>query len=172
MKRRTTLALLVCLFAAPAFALYDPKPDAALSAVQGEWKGALTYRDYSKPDRLVTLPTRLFIALGAPNELVLHYVFDDGPSKTVFSYERMNFDLLKNEIAWASGSAEKAVSIGRITSNSVDSNGRQILFERKDGDKLDRYRLELSAGAFKLFKDEVSADGTTTFRNKFEFVRP
>ena len=71
MKRRTLLAGLACLLSAPAFALYAPKPDAALAAVQGEWRGTLVYRDYSEPDRMVTLPTQRFVALGAPGTLGL-----------------------------------------------------------------------------------------------------
>jgi hypothetical protein len=68
-------------------ALYDPKPLADIVPMQGEWKGALTYNDYSAPGKLLTPPTRLFVALSAPNEVTLHYAFNDGPGKTVYSYE-------------------------------------------------------------------------------------
>ncbi|MGH8238576.1 MAG: hypothetical protein ACREXP_16350, partial [Steroidobacteraceae bacterium] len=102
MHARSILVAAACLWAGAASALYDPAPDAAFAAVQGAWKGSLTDRDYSKPDRLVTLPTRLFVALGSPNQLVLHFVFDDGPAKTVYSYERMQFDFASNELTWSS----------------------------------------------------------------------
>src|SRR4051812_33385690 len=75
MQRRLLLIGLTWLAARPAFALYDAKPDGALAAVQGEWRGALTYPDYSEPKRMVPLPPRLLVALSAPNELVLHYAF-------------------------------------------------------------------------------------------------
>ena len=94
-----------------AFALYDAKPEPTFAAIQGEWRGTLAYRDYNQtsqkaasasanaPEKMVTPNTTLFLALAAPNALTLHYVFDDGPGKTVYSYERMNFDFEKNELA-------------------------------------------------------------------------
>lgn len=54
-------AFLVAFFLTPLAAtqaLYDPKPLADIVLMQGEWKGALTYNDYSAPGKLVTLPTR------------------------------------------------------------------------------------------------------------------
>ena len=171
MKHRITLALLTVLCAGSVFALYDPKPDEALSAVQGAWKGSLTYRDYGKPDRLVTLPTRLFVALSAPNELVFHYVFDDGPSKTVFSYEKMNFDFANNQLSWTSGSSEKSLSIFHITSNTSEGGARRLTFEGRSGATTDRYTLVLSPRELGLAKDEVSATGAPLFRNKYEFSR-
>jgi len=157
-----------------AFALYDPKPDDAFAAAQGEWKGSLTYRDYSKADRMVTLPTKLFVALASPNELVMQYIFDDGPNKTVYSYERMKIDLEKNQLTWATGSGEKPASLYRVTANVLASGGRKISFERnddKDGKAVQRYSIELGASAFKLEKSEVDAAGVATFRNKYEFSR-
>jgi hypothetical protein len=172
MKRCTSFAILAIFWASSVFALYDPKPDEALAAAQGEWQGLLTYRDYSKPERLVALSTRLFVALSAPNELVLHYVFDDGPSKTVFSYERMTFDFANNQVTWWSGTTEKSVSVHRITSNSAEGDVRRLTLEKRDGEKIDRHTLELSPRKFRLAKDEVSFVGVSSFRNKYEFSRP
>jgi len=44
--RQACWLLAAVLCANNAYALYDPPPDAALDAVQGEWQGTLTYRDY------------------------------------------------------------------------------------------------------------------------------
>jgi len=140
-------------------ALYDPKPDAALSAVQGEWKGSLTYRDYSEPHSLVTLPTRLFVALSGPNE-------------TVFSYEQMKFDFTNNVVTWTSGTDKKSVSVCRITTNGASADTRKLVFEGKDGDKTNRFTMELSPRALKLGKNEMGSDGAIVFRDKFEFLRP
>lgn len=172
MKRRTMLAVLACLAAAPAFALYDPKPDEVLAAVQGEWRGSLVYRDYSEPDRMVTLPTQLLVALSAPNELVLHYVFDDGPSKTVYSYERMGFNFKAREVTWSSGKDAKE-SMAVITADSTSNETRVLVFERKGeegGTK--RFTMELSARSLKLAEDEVAPSGVASFRNRYVFVRP
>ena len=168
MQRRAILFGLASSVAAPAFALYDPRPEDALSGVQGEWRGSLTYRDYREPKRMVTLPTRLFVALSAPSELVLHYVFDDGPSKTVFSYERMNFDFAGREVTWFSG--QKA-SVCTLTADSTSDRVRALVFERNDGGETKRFTMTLSARALTLSEDEVSSAGIASFQNKYEFSR-
>ena len=171
----------------PAFALYDPKPDPIFAAIQGEWKGTLAYRDYNQPakvaspttpptagtpNEMVMLTTTLFVALAGPKALTLHYVFDDGPGKTVYSYERMNFDFEKNELAWASGAADKPATTYRITANLMEENNRKILFERAEGGGVNRYTLLINASAFKLEKYEVDVTGVALLRNRYQFVRP
>ena len=170
MKRRAIIASLAGLVAVPAFALYEPRPEEALSAVQGEWRGSLVYRDYSEPTKMVTLPTRLFVTLSAPSELVLHYVFDDGPSKTVFSYERMSFNFAVRQVAWSSGQDAK-VSVCVITSDSTSNNVRTLVFERNEGGETKRFTMVLSARSLSLSEDEVSSSGAASFRNKYEFSR-
>jgi hypothetical protein len=171
MTRRVLLLLVAALFAVNAAALYDAKPEQSLADLQGEWKGALVYRDYQEPHGLVTLPTRLFVALGAPNALVLHYVFDDGPGKTVYSYERMTFDFAAHEVTWLSGSAKPLTDLYRITADTTDGGVRTLVFEGKDGDKLVRFTLQLAARAMSLGKEELDAQGAPVFRDKYTFAR-
>jgi hypothetical protein len=171
MTRRGAIVGLLVLGIGPAFALYDPKPDEALSAVQGEWLGSLTYRDYSEPKRLVTLPTRLFVALGAPDELVLSYVFDDGPAKTVFSYEKMRFNATAHQVSWSSGPDAK-VAVYDITSDTAKNSVRTLVFEQRERGELKRFTMSLSAHSLTLAEDEVDSSGVQSFRNKYEFVRP
>ncbi len=171
----------------PALALYDLKPDPMFAAIQGEWRGTLAYRDYRepansaasasaagavKPDNMVTLATTLFVALAAPNALTLHYVFDDGPGKTVYSYERMSFDLEKNQLSWGSGAADKPATLYRITANVMEQNRRKLLFERAEGDGIHRYSLLINATSFSLEKNEFDAKGAARLRNRYQFVRP
>jgi hypothetical protein len=171
MLRRSAISALLALTAGRSLALYDPKPDGALSEVQGEWKGSLTYRDYSKPDRLVTLPTRLFVALSAPNELVLHFVFDDGPLKTVYSYERMTFDYSGKQLSWTSGSTKKSIDVHTITASTKEGSVTTLNFERQSEGKTDRYSLALSSQRLQLTKEEVKSSGEPIFRNRYEFSR-
>lgn len=170
MQRRLLLLSFACLGSKPAFALYDTKPEESLAAVQGEWHGSLTYRDYSEPKRMVTLPTRLLIALSAPKELVLHYAFDDGPSKTVYSYERMSFDFVGREVTWVSGQDAKAV-VCRITSDGMSGEHRTLVFEQRDGGEIKRFTMVLSARTLTLSQDEVNAAGAVSFRNRYAFSR-
>jgi hypothetical protein len=172
MMRRTVLALCAGACVTPARALYDPPPDARLAAVQGEWVGTLTYRDYGVPDRKVTLATRLFVALGAADELILHYVFAEGPGKTVFSSERMQFDFPGAQLTWTTGIAERKVSAFRIVSVSTGEPGLRLVFERGEGGAIERFTMGLGARALSLDKDEVDVKGTSLMRNRYAFTRP
>jgi hypothetical protein len=165
--------LLACglLLSAPVFALYDPAPDAMLVQMQGEWQGTLTYSDYSEAGKRVTLPTTLYVAPASPDSLTLHYVFDDGPGKTVYSYEHMRFDPARNEVTWRSGINETSETRSRIVSSVQDGDVRRLVFERvEEGDTL-RYTLETGPDVLVLQKDEVGADGVAQFRNRYEFKR-
>jgi hypothetical protein len=83
MLQRTALFTLGAMTISPAHALYDPKPIALLELVTGTWLGSLTYRDYQKPEKMVTLDTQMTVSLIAPDELSLYYVFDDGPRPSI-----------------------------------------------------------------------------------------
>lgn len=171
MKRRDVLISALCLVALPAASRTTSPPHGPLAAVQGAWRGKLTYRDYSRPDRMVTLPTQLFVALSAPSELTLHYVFDDGPGKTVYSYERMAFDFANDLLAWSSGHANVKTSRNRITSTQVLEGGLAIAFEREDGGIVSRYAMNLHPRNLSLAQEEGTPAAGFQFRNKYEFTR-
>ncbi|MFZ6672958.1 hypothetical protein [Undibacterium sp. Xuan67W] len=164
--------MLCLMLASPASALYDPKPDANLSAAQGEWSGSLTYRDYSSPDKMVALPTRMFISLSGPDEISLHFIFADGPAKTVYSYEKIGIYSLKKELTWSSGVSEKSSSTYQILADDVTDKGRKLLFEKRSDKGISRYTLEIGANVFVLSKDEIDAAGVAMFRNRYLLSRP
>ncbi|WP_295645984.1 hypothetical protein [uncultured Methylibium sp.] len=168
MNRRQTLHALLAAVALPAAAQDAPPPDPALAAVQGAWRGTLSYRDYSRPDRVVTLPTRLYIALLAPHEIALHYVFDDGPGKTVHSYERMAFDFGAKRLTWISGDRNNAYD---ITSVQPQDGARAVSFERQVENSTHRYAMLLGAQRLTLGKEEGTPSAGFQFRNRFEFTR-
>jgi hypothetical protein len=69
-----------------------PLPDLR-RALAGSWAGTLEYRDYSEPAtsiKRVKLPT--WLEIEAATELRFRYVYDDGPSKTVFEKEVVRID--------------------------------------------------------------------------------
>jgi hypothetical protein len=171
MNRRSALtsALWLLPLQVPAQAANAPHPE--LAAVQGGWRGKLTYRDYSRPDRLVTLPTRLYVALSAPSELTLHYVFDDGPNKTVFSYDRMAFDFINNVLVWTSGYPSPKTSQNRVTSSLVQDGTRVVAFEREEGGTISRYTLSLNSKVLGFAKEEGTSSAGFQFRNRYEFTR-
>jgi len=175
--KQVTLVRFACILLAvlgwgSAQALYDDRPADALSLAEGAWHGKLTYRDYSHPDRTETLPTVLYVALGAPGTLVLHYVYDDGPGKTVHSYESMTFDFGKGEVTWVTGSSEKEQFVARIVSNARVGDLQKMVFERMTADGKDRYTFDLAAKAMALQHEEVDTSGAALLRNRHEFTRP
>lgn len=171
MNRRQVLGTACWLLPLSAMAQSRVAPQPDLAAVQGHWRGTLTYRDYTRPDRLVTLPTQLYAALAAPDALTLHYVYDDGPSKTVYGYEQMAFDWSNAVLNWRSGFPEPMTRPHRITSSQAQDGGRQIRFEREDGDGLSRFVMSLHPTAFSLAKEDGPAPDALQFRNRYEFTR-
>jgi len=171
-SRRTLLAALAVLAVLPAHALYDPKPADPVARLQGEWRGELTYNDYSNPGKLVTLPTRVFAALASPAALTLNYEFDDGPAKTVYSYEQMTFDFTGNRVVWVAGVEKRETSSYRIVSSAVDGARWHIVFESvADGSATSVYTLETSDDELSLKNEEVDRAGVKTFRNEYKLRR-
>jgi hypothetical protein len=158
-------------FAVNVSALYDPLPNAALSRLIGDWAGTLTYRDWSDATKQVTLKTRTYASLVAPDELALFYVFDDGPGKTVYSYERMTFDFAKSNLVWVSGTAKPNRTEWKITSVETVGDEARIAFERAVDGKHDKQRLTIGANQWAMVKMEVAKDGNEIQRNRYEFSR-
>lgn len=171
MHKRTFLFSLAAMATRPALALYDPKPNGLLESAAGSWKGTLTYRDYQNPDKMVVLPTRLVVSMVGPDELALYYVFDDGPGKIVYSYERMLFNVLKGELAWASGISKPTFNTCSVTAALSADRTAKIAFEKTSGSGLDRYTLEISPRTWTLSKFEVKSNGVETLRSKYEFIK-
>lgn len=169
--RSVALLLVFTLYAAPALGLYDPKPIAELQDAAGDWKGTLTYNDYSQPGKLVTLKTRAVISMIQPNEISLFFVFDDGPGKTVYSYERMQFDVAKSEVQWTSGVTKKETTVSHIVSSEQTASGLRIVFDSHSGDGRDVHTLTITPSTFVLRKDEVGVNGHATMRDEYRFDR-
>lgn len=168
-----TLGCWILLLAAPAHALYDPPPEPAIAAAEGEWNGTLRYRDYQNPDRFETLPTRTTIVLSAPDTLTLHAVYDDGPDKTVHSYEQMRFDLANKQLIWRYGL--KADDSGRydIVAKAREGDCYRFTAERTESDDkgLSRYTIALCATRIELVKDEIDANGVALERSRTALSR-
>jgi hypothetical protein len=166
------LLIVAALGATPrANALYDPPTDATVSRLQGEWRGTLTYDDYSHPGQRVTLPTTLYIAASAPHEVVLHYVFDDGPGKTVYSYERLAIDAANKTVVTSSGVGERKEEKATLVSESESAGVRTIVFETTGEKGRDRQTLEIGADTLVWRKEEIVGEQAPRFRNRYEFRR-
>jgi hypothetical protein len=168
MKRRHLLGSLVAVLSPQARALYDPQPMALLRHLPGRWHGSLTYRDWSPPHGLVSLPCDLFAALKSPSQASLYFVFQDGPAKVVHSYDRWTVSDAGDAFTWASG---KDTSTYDMAPAPAAAGEAAALLTRQQDGKTYRQRLRLSAQALHIEKVEVEADGRESFRNRYEFVR-
>jgi hypothetical protein len=171
---------LLCACPLLSHALYDPPPIAALASVEGEWKGALEYKDYQPPYKRVTLPAQLFVTAISPNELALHYVFDDGPKKIVHSYDRLLIDTEAGIVRF-SGSKPGSITTAKILSSSTNEGVFEVTAEHVDTSKgpgeTTRYRVRLGRGIFDVLKTSPSKntkdakDSEGEFRNQYLFKR-
>ena len=163
--------LLGTLGARNSFALYDAAPHPLLNRLPGSWRGTLTYRDWGKAERLVTMPCRLHAALLTPSDLSLYFVFDDGPGKTVYSYDRWLFDFSKGRMTWVSGDGKGAGTSYRILATSRSEEGDAVVLVDTAEGKTYRQTLQISPRSLTLEKVEIAEDGREVFRNGYDLSR-
>ncbi|MBN8887857.1 MAG: hypothetical protein J0I77_19185 [Rudaea sp.] len=168
--------LLLAFLATSAHALYDPAPKSPLPDAEGRWSGTLTYRDYSDDRREVTLPVVTNVALVAPDELVFHNVYDDGPKKTVHSYERLKFDFDAKTLVWAHGLAAKEDRRYRIDSSSSQSGFIEIVVTeiadaKAEAPQCARYTLRWSRTELNIVKQEGRTCDALAVRSRSTFRR-
>ena len=162
------------------YALYDPAPVASVAALEGAWRGSLQYRDYKPPFGKVTLPTQLYAALLGPNELALHYVFDDGPGKIIHSYDRLKIDLPAKTVTFTAAKAGETIA-AKVVSSIETAGTLEIVAETVNAKSTMRYTLRLSAAEIEILKEETAAITASTdadkpankfeFRSKYSFTR-
>lgn len=168
--------LLLAVFTTSAHALYDPAPKPSLPDAEGHWSGTLTYRDYSDDRREVTLPVVANIALAAPDELVFHDIYDDGPKKTVHSYERLKFDFDAKTLVWTHGLAAKENRRYRIDSLSsqgglVEIAATEIADAKDEAPQCVRYTLRWSRTELSIVKQEGRTCDALAVRSRSMFRR-
>jgi len=170
MNRRHAIGLFVGTATLPALAANEPKPDPVLASVLGEWRGSLTSRDAGQPER--TSPARLYVSALAPDEIALHFVYEDGPGKTAYGYERLRFEFASDTLVWISGAVEKTALVGRIVATANEAGLRRYVVDSSKDRALTRYTFEFSPANFTLKKDEVDAAGRPVNRKHYAFTRP
>ncbi|NCP65682.1 MAG: hypothetical protein GW763_12835 [Paraglaciecola sp.] len=169
--RQLMLSALLSVLISPAFALYDSKPLPEVAALQGQWQGTLIYNDYSAPGKLVTLQTTLFAALSKPNEIIWHLVFDDGPNKTIYSYERMQFDFNAATVVWTSGADKPSSETYAIIDVKKAGELTTFQFEVTKEAETSRYFLVSSATSLQFTKYEIDENAQQVMRNQYQFER-
>jgi hypothetical protein len=110
-------------------------------------------------------------ALLTPSDLSLYFVFDDGPGKTVYSYDRWLFDFTKGRMVWASGDDRGERTSYRIVSTSRSDEVDAVVLVSSAQGKTFRQTLEVSRRRLKLDKVEIGEDGEEVFRNGYDLSR-
>ena len=114
------------------------------------------------------------VAAAAPKEVTIHYVFNDGPNKTVHSYDRLLIDA-ENAVVKFSGLKADDVNIANIVSTHVQDEVWEIVAERSEESKgvttVVRYRLKLGKSLFEVLKTAGPKGAEGEFRNAYVFRR-
>jgi hypothetical protein len=172
------VAATLCLSATaqtPASTQPVPALEAALS---GGWTGVLEYRDYSEPPtstKRVQLPTWLTVDKAADG-LHFHYIYDDGPTKTVEERDTVVIDGAKQ--TYAETEDGKPAMIFAVAGLSALKDGRgELTLTRlgEDNDKPAEMRSTIAVRRNLLtVLEEVRPAGSTepfAFRHRFVFTR-
>jgi hypothetical protein len=147
-------------------------------ALVGDWVGVLEYRDYSEPagsSKRVQLPTWLAISPGGSG-LGLHFVYDDGPAKTVVEDDVWTFDAVGGSFSEAENG--KAAQVYAVTGFAGLKSGRGELVmtgRTVDNDKPAESRITLTVRRnLVAWTEEVRPVGSGegfVFRHRFVFTR-
>ncbi|MEN9402304.1 MAG: hypothetical protein RL091_1007 [Verrucomicrobiota bacterium] len=150
-------------------------PAVIYPAWTGRWQGVLEYRDYQPPHGRVTLPTTLTVTPtpDAP-ALLLAFVFDDGPNKTVRSTSRLTLDPASRSLIW-SDEGKPVASSDRFSLSEASPTGDRLVFlgESMDDNKPARIRYTFltEPGTWRILKETTSDNPDFAFRHEYRFAR-
>ena len=183
MPRRvvSALVLLLCVSAHASAQraiteLPPPGPNEITLLLRGEWGGTLEYKDYQKPDKRVKLPTQLTVTNGFAEGVSMHWVYDDGPGKTVIEDDRFVIAGDLKTVDWT-GLKDKEPTIFTVLSTSRLADGKLMLVMERDGmddNKPARIRDTLTVGptTVTLLKEvRFGAGEPFTFRHEYRMTR-
>jgi hypothetical protein len=147
-------------------------------ALIGNWTGVLEYRDYSEPatsTKRVQLPTWLSIT-PANSALTWHYLYDDGPTKTVEETDTITFDPTAS--TYSESDNNKPPQPFKVTGYANLRSGRGqlvLLGSGTDNDKPAETRttLTIRRNLLTILEETRPANSTDpfAFRHSFTFTR-
>ena len=185
--RAKLLKMSLLLFAATLAAQTStPSPDSIQIrsdlrvALVGQWVGFLEYRDYSEPatsTKRVKLPTWLTIADAESGKtLSWHYIYDDGPTKTVEENDVVTFSPAENR--YQESDNGKPAQLSTVTGYETLKHGLGKLVlagSGTDNNKPSETRVTMSITRNLIeITEETRAAGSTeafAFRHSYTFTR-
>lgn len=165
------LVFLTCLASA------QDTPGALQKAMTGTWVGTLEYRDFSEPaasTKRVKLPAWLTVEAKG-NDLLFHYIYDDGPSKVVTEDSVVRIDT--NAATYAvSDKADKPGDTYAITGLGQLREGRGTLTLTGPGTENDakvevRTTLKIGRNIIEITRETRANGQPYAFRHSYTFVR-
>jgi hypothetical protein len=120
------VVFLLALAVPPSAFAQASTPADLYGSLRGDWVGVLEYRDYSEPvgsTKRVDLPTWLTISGDVAESW--HYVYDDGPTKTVSEDDAVAFDFEKSTLSETSGG--KPAQVFRVMGLEALKGGKGVL---------------------------------------------
>jgi len=175
------LAFLTCFILAPlnaqTVAVPDPARDVFL-ALAGEWAGCLEYRDYKEPPastKRVQLPTWLTVSPNADG-LSFHYIYDDGPTKTVDETDLVMLDAAKK--TYTSSEAGHPAEVYQVGGFDTLHEGHgQLILTGKGTDNNKPAELRLTMTIRRNLMESLlevrpsGSSGDFVFRHFYRFTR-
>ena len=156
--------------------LLSAQPVADLQhALVGTWVGTLEYRDFSEPatsTKRVKLPTWLDVEPSG-GDLRFHYVYDDGPSKTVEETSLIRIDPAHYIVLDGAGKVESQYAIAGLDQLR---SGRGVLTLTGKGTENDvpvevRTTLRIGRNLLEITRETAASGQSFTFRHAYTFVR-
>ena len=156
----------------------SPQPLFELAAaLRGNWVGVLEYRDYSEPPgstKRVDLPT--WLTISGDGAQSWHYIYDDGPTKTVQEDESVVFDPAKGSFSEASnGKPAHGYRVSGFEALKAGRGTLQMVGSGTDNGKPSEIHLVMTIRRNLLeILEEVRSAGSTepyAFRHLYRMVR-
>lgn len=148
-------------------------------SLAGDWVGVLEYRDYQEPagsSKRVDLPTWLRVTDAGIGRQSWHYVYDDGPGKTVDEMDVVTFD--PSKASYASVDNDKPARTFAVQGYGELKAGRGVLVLVGDGtenEKLVEIRetITIRWNLLELLQETRPARSQEVFvfRHLYRFVR-
>jgi hypothetical protein len=166
-------ALLLHLAAAP-LAAQSVSAAQIHNALLGHWVGTLEYKDYRDPSKRVTLPTIIDAVPRTAGGASLHFIYDDGPGKTVTGDDRFVIATDVRSLDWT-GVKDTLPEVFRILSVSQDGEAIRMVAECEGSDNNApatlRETVTITAKELVVLKEIRPVGAAFAFRHIYRMAR-
>jgi len=156
-----------------ALSTAPPGRDAIYRGLVGNWEGSLTYKDYSPPYGMVTLPTRLEVRYAPDSTAVLiDYTYDDGPGKIVTDHDRFAMNTSGTRLEWDTPGVEHPREFTVDSFGGGSNAGPLVLVASTEADDDHapatlRETFTIGADTLRILKTVRPIGGTFSFRHAY-----